>query len=449
MKRIIVAFLCAALLAAGLTLPAAAARGCDCGQVVQVYMNGFGSALYYDWDTPEQRRAEMAETGELFPGILKLLGSAALSLVTLNTDFFARGVAGMFMGLMGHLQMDEEGRSIENISVGWKIDEEKDHRESPEYTFHFDYRIDPYEAAAQLNDFIEELCKHTGHKKIALTGFSEGANVVMTYLAVYGSKRLETLILGNGAWQGLTLVGELLTKKIALTGESVTNYLGDLPDESGLLAPVMRLLKRTRLLDFTYPLSKWIVSSMGGIIFEEALIPLFGQWPAIWAFVPGEYYAEARKLIADDPKYAYLLGQSDKYHDEVQAEAENLLTKARKDGVKIAIICGYGFAPIIGTETCDYHTDTMIDTARASGGATVAKYGEKLPGGGSDGDSDRLSPDGIIDAGTCMFPDYTWFFKGLRHDSAPSRELRQWIISSEGQPTVRDNEMFPQFIILE
>ena len=133
---------------------------------------------------------------------------------------------------------------------------------------------------------------------------------------------------------------------------------------------------------------------------------------------------------------------ADHYHNEVQLEAKNLLLQAKEGGVKIAIISGYGHAPIPGTKAQDYHCDNLIDTALASGGATVAPYGKKL----ACGSPDYLSPDGIIDASTCLFPEYTWFIKGLIHESGPTWALRQWIINSNKQPTVHDNTAFPQFM---
>jgi len=444
-RKILSIILCAALLSGFLSLPAnakAAAPACKCGKVVEVFISGFGSSLYYDQGTPEERKAEFTSTENLAADIFKLLGGMMLSMITFNTDHLADGVSNLIWGMLGHVRLDERGKSVEPIGSHWNIDYEKDHTESPSYGFSYDFRIDPFEAAAQLNEFIEALCKHTGHKTVAVTAFSEGADVAMTYLSVYGHKRLNTLMLTNGAWQGLTLVGELFSNKLALSGKSLTNYLGGMSDDSGLLKPFMMFLQRAHVLDFTEPLGKWIVRTMGDRIFEKSLLPLFGQWPAMWAFVPAEYFDSASEMLRHDAKYEYMLGQVEKYSFKVQRKAEQLLKAAAKDGVKIAVIAGYGFAPIIGTEAQDYQTDSMIDTARMSGGATVAKYGETLP----PSDSKYRSPDGIIDASTCMFPDYTWFYVGRGHDSGASDALRKWIVYSKKQPTVRDNPAFPQFM---
>jgi len=443
LRQALAVLLGAALLAAALALPAGAAQGCSCGEVLQVFVDGFGgNALYYNEGTPEQREVSIAVTDNLVTDILKTLGWLALMPVVGGGKSVSNAFDAVLGGVMGHLRMDEQGRSVEPITANWRIDREKDHREKPEYKFQYDWRGDPFEAAAGLNEFIKALCAHTGHKKIALTGFSEGAVVAMTYLKVYGSSRLETLLLVNGAWQGLQMVGELFNGDIALSGTSVTNYIANYDDGSGQLRRAMDVVRRLRLLDFTAPLGRGLVAAGGDALFDNMVIPLFGQMPVIWTFTPTEYYAGARKALEGDPKYKALLEKTDRYQYEVQAQARQLLQKARRDGVKVAVVCGYGMAPIPATKSQDYHTDTLIDTARASGGATVAPFGETLP----PSNSKYRSPDGVIDASTCMFPDYTWFVHGLDHKGGPTKELRMWLIHSAKQPTVWSNPDFPQFM---
>ncbi|MCL2300779.1 MAG: hypothetical protein FWC27_11625 [Firmicutes bacterium] len=444
MKQVLAFLLCAALLAAVLALPAGAAQACGCGEVLQVFVDGFGgNALFYDEGTPEQREVGLAVTDNLAGDIFKALGWLALTPVSRGGKSIANAFGAVLGGMMGHLAMDERGRSVEPITAHWKIDKKKDHTKNPEYKYEYDWRGDPFEAAAGLNDFIKALCAHTGHKKIALTGFSEGSAVAMTYLKQYGSSRLEALLLVNGAWQGLQMVGELLTGQVELSGPAVTNYIANYDDGSGSLRRGMDLVRRLHLLDFTAPLGRGLVAAGGDALYFDVLNPLFGQMPVIWTFTPADYYRDARAMmLGDETKYKALLEKTDRYQYEVQARAHQLLEKARKDGVKIAVVCGYGSAPIPATKSKYYQTDSLIDTARASGGATVAPFGETLP----PSNSKYRSPDGIIDAATCMYPDYTWFMKDTLHKAAPTKELRMWLIHSKKQPTVWANPAFPQYL---
>ena len=441
-KQILCAALCVCLLAAAAAVPASA-KTCNCGETVQIFTDGFGSPLYYNFGTPEQETAGMGRTDNLAFGIGRLFRGVRRGVWQRSWDPVASGIGSLVYSIMGHLAMDEQGRSIAPITNHWRLDYAQDHTKNPNYNFHYDFRIDPFEAAAQLNEFIEEIVKVTGHSKIALTGCSEGAVVTMTYLKVYGTRRLETLILLNAAWQGLTLVGELFTDKFGISGESVTGYIANNDDGSGSLKRAMSLLQKSHLLDFLEPLGEGVLDVMGAQIYDEVLLPLFGSMPILWAFVPGEYYAEARKLIAGKPEFAPLLAKADKYQHEVQAKSKQLLQNARSRGVKVAIIAAYGMNPIPVSQNSRYQNDSMIDTAYEAGGATAASLGQTLP----PSDSKYRSPDGIFDASSCMFPDQTWFVKNCAHSSGPSRELRDWIIHSKKQPTVWTSEQWPQYLV--
>ena len=441
LRQILCAVLCAAMLLGAAAIPAEA-KSCNCGEVVQIFMDGFGSTLYYDYGTPEQRKAEMAEMDDLAFGIGRVFRGVRLSVWERSWDPLAGGLGEMFMGIMGHLRMDLQGNSVEPITNHWRLNPEQDHRESPQYYFNYDFRIDPFEAAKQLNEFVEAIIKATGHSKIALTGSSEGAIVTMTYLKVYGTKRLETLILLNGAHMGLTLVGELFTDKFALSGPAIANFIADNDDGSGNLKLAMRLLEMSRVLDIAGPLGRGIMGAMGERLYADTLIPLFGQMPILWAFVPTEYYPQARKLLSD-PKYATLLAMADKYHKEVMSQADALLKNARAKGVKVALISHYGLHPIPVTENSSYQCDSLIDTVFEASGGIAAPIGQTLP----PSDSKYRSPDGIVDAATCVLPDQTWFIKGAVHESGPSRELRDWIIHSKKQPTVWDSPEWPQWLV--
>jgi pimeloyl-ACP methyl ester carboxylesterase len=443
-RRILSMLICACLLAAAAIIPAQA-KSCGCGEVVQIYMDGFGSTLYYNYGTPEQEEAGMSRTDNLAGGIWDVVEGAGRSVLQWSWAPFAGGAGSLVKSIVGHLAMDAQGRSIEPITNHWRLDPAQDHRENPEYYFNYDFRIDPYEAAAQLNEFIEAVCKQTGHGKLAVTGSSEGAIVCMTYLKVYGSKRLDTLILVNGAWQGLTLVGELFTGKAGVSGAAVANYISNNDDGSGRLKLAMALLRGSRLLDFLEPLGDGLIDRVGDQLYAEALIPLFGTMPILWAFVPQAYYPEARKLIAGDPQYKKLLARADKYHNEVQSQAGRLLKNAMSQGVKVAVIASYGLYPMPVTKNSAYQSDGFLDSAYEAGGATAAPIGGTLPL--SNVNLKYRSPDGLFDAYTCLFPDQTWFVKNSGHDSGPSRALRQWIIHSKRQPTVWSGGEWPQYLI--
>ena len=444
-RRFAAALLSLAMLWAVFCVPAEAASKCGCGEVVQVWVDGFGQALYYGEGTPEEREAGTIHTDGILPS-LKWVGiGAALGLRYRSWLPVAGGIGQILYGMMGHLRMDAQGNSVEPLTSTWIIDEDqvKDHKDEPEFWFRYDYRLDPFKIAAQLNDFIEALCKKTGHSKVAITGHSEGTNIVMTYVSVYGTKRLETIILANGGWNGLKIAADLFRRQFAIDPRALANMLGDLDDGSGTVRALMELLYAMHLLDFTSGLGDFIAGNLMDPLFQTTLVPMLMTMPAVWAFVPPEAFGEAIKLLGDDPKYATVRAGAQRYQREVMTQGPALLKRAKANGVKVAVIASYQFAPVPVTADAFYHSDRFIDTASASGGATVASFGQVLP----PSSSKYRSSDGIIDASTCVLPDQTWFVKYNWHNPDCLEELRQWIIHSKKYPTVFANPDFPQFLM--
>jgi len=434
-----------ALLLPVFALPAQAAAPCGCGEVIQVWADGFGQALYYHEGTPDEEKAELFTTDNLMDGLKELLRGIGRSILCRSWDPLARGIAELAMGMLGHLRLDLHGQSIAPIGSHWVIDDNQaaNHAGRANFSFRYDYRMDPFELADQLDAYIEALCLKTGHDTIALFGHSEGANVVMTYVRVHGTGRLETLILGNAGWRGLSLAGQLFAKAFALDPAAITNYIAFYDDGSGLLRAGMDLLRTSRLLNFTPALGRGLTKTLLDPLFEHILVPLFCRMPAIWAFVPDAYFARALKVLGDDPDHAELKEKAIKYHEEVFIPAPDLLRQAQADGVRVAVIAAYGPPPLPLTKDVTYLSDSLIDTASMSGGATTAPIGQTLP----PGNPTYRSPDNLIDAATCALPDQTWFIKYNGHDAHPGAALRRWITYNDAaHPTVFDDADFPQYL---
>jgi len=443
MKRLLAILLCLCMLAVLIPAHSAAASvDCDCGEIVHVWIDGFGQALFYDEGTPEESRASKSDTSNLARDVLGLFPGVLRSVVAFSWEPFIKALSEILLNVMVYYRLDENGVSAAPITSHWILDPEQDHETNPKYSFRYDFRMDPFDIAEQLDDFIETLCAQTGHSKIALTGCSEGAVVAMAYLKEYGSKgRLDSLLIVNGSWQGLTLVGQLLTKQFEISGPGLTNYLANEADD--LMIAGMDLLRTSRLLNFLPGLCGLMMRTLGDPIYANAIMPLFGHMPAIWAFVPDEYYEGAiQAMLGSDPKYDGLRARIDRYHYGVMMEIPALLEKAMAGGTKVSVVASYGLAPMPFTQDTLYQSDGFVDSAREAGGATYAPLGQTLPPSGSE----YRSPDGVFDAATCILPDQTWFIKYNSHSAGCMGELIDWILHSQAQPTVWQNPAFPQYL---
>jgi len=439
-KRIIAVVTSVVLVAAVILLPVAASSrnsGCGCGQVLQVWVDGFGQPLFWEEGTADELVQGPLRFDEILPnvpaflrGALNTVASVRLREPFIDFDPLAQGISELAQGVLGHLQMDEFGQSVYPISARWVIDPDQCHTEEPEFWFRFDYRQCPYVVASELNEFIETLVEQTGHQSVALTSHSQGGVIAMTYLAVYGSDRLDTLILANSGWQGLGLVGQLFTGQFTLSGESLAAFTG------------LGLLEHDAVASLISYVSNFISNALMEPLFEHFITPVLVQMPAVWAFVTEEYFSQAVAQFSDNPAMADLLATATRHHNEVMLRMEYLITQAMANGTHVAVIASYGNPSIPVTPGQLHHGDSILETHRKSGGATVAPFGKTLPAG----EGRHRSPDNIIDASTAMLPDNTWFVYANGHNPNTMHDLRMWIIHADVQPTVWQNPAFPQFL---
>ncbi|MDR1463758.1 MAG: hypothetical protein LBJ11_00465 [Oscillospiraceae bacterium] len=445
-KQLLCVCLAAVLLTVGLPLWAASvpSESCGCGVTPRIYVDGFGSEIYYNQGTPEQTNVPTVVTDDLARTILlRTLPQLTAAAATRDWDRAADGLGLIFDSLLGHLRCDKEGNSVGPITARPTLDPAQNHTENPNYTFRYDWRLDPLTAAEQLHDFIGEVRAATGHENINLTAVSEGGIVALSYLALYQTESLESLALMISAHGGLTMVGELFNRNLALDAQRVTDYLAQ-TDDGGLLTALLDVLQQSGLMQPVLSLAVDIISHCKDRLFDNTLLPLLGQMPAIWAFVPPEYYDDARASMFGGKKgYDVLLEKIDRYHDLVGSRSTQLLRDAAASGLKIGVIACYGMAAIPAIPGADYQSDSLIDTARSSGGATVARHYQTLP----ESNSPYRSPDGIIDAATCALPDQTWFVRGNSHDAGPMMAWRDWLFAADEPVTIRSDPRFPQYFL--
>ncbi len=326
------------------------------------------------------------------------------------------------------------------------------------FFFNYDWRDDPLKHADRLNEMVKHVKETTDCDRIALAAFSMGGTVTMSYLYKYGSADLDTLIMCSTAFQGTSCVGSLLSADFSLslyelllrlalltrdnTWENVIMYLNDALEASGINAS---------LEDF----ANGITDNLLDRIYDEILIPVFGYMPGLWALVPDNNYEAAKAWMLDTAENSKLIEKIDEYHYNVQQDAENLLKKAQKD-TNVYILAQYNWPTLpISESVASQNSDNLIDVEYASGGAISAPLGgtlgedyeQKIPS-----ETNYLSADGMIDASTCILPEYTWFFRDMGHVDYPYGESTDFIMllaESEEYLNIHSREEYPQFMVYD
>ena len=428
-------------------------NGCSCNNTPVVFVDGIGGALYQVKEDGTRERVFTPDDEVIKNTVLNLLPYLPLMFFGPTTGVFERALTKAACELFEPLRCDENGNSVYDIRPGSSTPVKKESHNDPEhrYQFAYDWRLDPLTNAQLLDKYIDQVRSETGHDKIILESYSEGGEICLAYVGQFGGSKIEKYVTLCSAFQGVSVVGYVFNGKINVDARQTYNFLNSiLPAMFGKNKAMNVAVKAARYTGLLAGLCRAVnrmIKNDYESFYNDFALPYFGLMPGIADFLPQDFYGEVREKLSD-PKYKNFVDRVDRYH-QIQADAKQVLGEAVEGGMKICIVSNYGcFAmPFVGRN--DYQSDTLIDSAHSSGGATLAPVGRTLGEGYvqkvQDG-HDHLAPDGSGDASTCMFPEYTWLVRDFCHWNRPD-ELMSWIIRYDGQPTVFTDERYPQFLV--
>lgn len=327
-----------------------------------------------------------------------------------------------------------------------------------DYMFKYDPRLDPWETAEELSDYIKDVLTATGKKKVNLVGRCMGACFISAYLCRYGRSKVDTVIYYASAAKGSKICSELFSGKIKFDTTTINNYatenMGD--DEiSALLASVVNVTYTLNMLSMGTEFATDVFEQLSAEVFPSLLRRTYANMPSYWAMVGEEDYEDAKKFVFGgcEKDYAELIKKIDNYHNKVKKPLDSKLKEFKKSGMKVAVIAKYNLPLIPLIESSTVQADGMVSITESSFGAKGAEYGKTLSNtylasARKKGTIDYISKDLIVDASKCLFPDYTWFIRDIAHDEIPSviDTLMLKILRSKGQKTVRSFEGYPQFM---
>lgn len=430
------------------------AQGCDCGKAPVVFVEGIGTTLYIWEDSGERKTVFPMSTDVIFTSLAKFVPAAVVASLFGGWSGFSKSLSVFVCDIFSEIDCDENGDSVLPVVAHPPVDADiAEHLYGENiYSFRYDWRLDPYVIAAELDEYIDAVIAATGHEKVVLSAYSEGGEVTLAYLDAYGSDKLERYVAQCSAFQGLTLIGEVFTNNVGVKGKVLADFLVSVVSSTGADDGVVTLLDILRYTG-VYSLFALLLDSVLENCFDDIYATLardvFACMPGIFGFVPAEYFDKAVDMLFghDKAKYATLIERITRYHN-AQVNAKSIIEKAIDNGVAVAFVSNYGVGsmPLLGDKI--YQSDMLIDSANTAGGATFAPFGEILGNDYKQAVSDghtHISPDGAVDASSCMFPEYTWFISGFTHWNECD-EFVHWLYWCDGQPTVWDNPDYPQFL---
>lgn len=458
LKKIIAVILSVVMIFSATAPAAFAVSGdCNCGVLPTIYVGPLGNSdIYENPDTEEERTLFRPTTDTIVTLVVKLLPAIVGLLVTKDYDSFGNTLIEAVDDAMGAMALDGNGNSAENVSVKLEMPTDPGHGKGLQYYFHYDWRLDPVEIAGQLDDYVQYIKELTGHDQVNFRASSMGGVVTLAYFNEYGYEDVDACIFQSCPLLGTDVAGDLLSRKLALDSRALLDYATDgyPPFNTGdtMLWFLFNFLYYSGLVDIVLGAGETLLDELETKVFDELLTPVFGTLLGLWAFVPDRSYEEAKAINLDPETQAGLIAKADYYHYNIQCRADEILNGAIDNGVRVMIVAGYNIQRTPLVESLDNNSDATVDTKYASAGATVAPLngtlGEDYVQCNDDCGHNHLSPDGVIDASTCILPEHTWFIKDMLHSNAHDgiMEMYYWFMYSDEYYDVWSNPMYTQFL---
>lgn len=475
MKKFLSVFLCAVMLFA-FTAPSYAANMSE--DVPFVLVTGMNVLpLYKDYGTNSQQKVWPMTSSSVMSLASKLV--LPLTRLALTKDYaaFNKSVLPALCDTFDYMRCDDNGDSVYDIATPLfpksmaeypelYADEEKDEQgilnaacqkygAENVYFLNYDWRLDPLEHADSLNEMIEYVKKDRSCDKVNLACCSMGGTVTMSYLYKYGSASVKNLMILSTAFQGVTAVGDMFGGELYVDKDSALRRVinlgkGDLKEF--IFEALTYAADKAGLADWACELANGLIDGMGDELYDGFLKEIFGTMPGIWDLVAAEDYEDSKAYMLDSDKNSFLISRTDEYIYSVQSKAKAILDKAKQSGANVYVVCQYNMQALPVSHNSALNNDLLIDVKYASGGAICADLGQKLGDGYVQAINDshnHVSPDNVIDASTCMYPENTWFIKDQAHVDYNVGETTDFIFTladSNKQLTVFDYSDYTQFM---
>ncbi len=474
MKKVISLVLAAAMLFSFAVPSFAAEEKHDpksCKNIPVVLVRGMDfDGLYLDYGTENQQLAINTNAKMIVSGVLKTLGK---SIFNLSLDDFMAGVEELVCDIFGYLTIDENGNSAYNVTAPEYLESADNYDElcngegaelgmvracietfgdGHTYYVNYDWRLDPYVVADDINAAVKTTIKNTGHDKVNLVCCSMGGIMTVAYLTEYGYNDINKCLFMSSTVGGAQVASDLLCGKVDITANNLYNLLKNAVKDKKGLSLLVDGLEKAGAFDFLTEITDFILENYKDEVFEKAIIPIFGRTLTLWGLCqPEDYDAAIGYMLGGRTKEnAAFLKRTDALQ-KMMAGKEKLINKMIKSGVKVAVVAHYGTPVVPVYENAHFNGDGVLETYQMSCYATVAPYGENLGDDYKAKNPKYLSPDNTVDLSTALFPEYTYIIKGAPHVSGSYgtdySDFFIWLLSCEGNFYAGVNPKYPQFMI--
>ena len=326
------------------------------------------------------------------------------------------------------------------------------------YFFTFPLISDPMITAAKLDKYIQMVKEQTGKDKVNIVTVSLGGTILTAYLELYKNTNypdINKVLNVVSCLDGTDVMGDFYMRNFNIEDEFFfQEFLPMVMKEMNGYATLGHLINVALKIFPRSVIEAILTAAVDGI-----LDTLMLNCPQFWAMIPKDRYDDVinkYSFIKNDPEYSRLYATIEKFQ-QARLNLKDNLIKLNKQGALVHNVCGYNldysaqdycfFAAMKSSLTTN--SDAIIDIDSTSLGATYAKAGEVLSEEYiATRDPKYISPDGSVDASTCLFPDNVWFFQGQHHEVGRNDVIIKLIAklaSNQINSTADMPDKFPQF----
>ncbi|MGN0448181.1 MAG: hypothetical protein ACI4GC_06500 [Acutalibacteraceae bacterium] len=340
----------------------------------------------------------------------------------------------------------------------------------PVYRAHFDWRLSPITLAQDVHEAIDVILAKTGASKVNLVSRCLATNIAAAYMSMYGDEcKVNECVYYAAAIDGIGLLNAMFTGNIKIDPQSLdcfATYFTSLEGNGALLGDDSTTELVVALLTLIYNVEQLgygmnVIQKLFDAIQEVALPKItkacYATFPSYWSMTSADHIQKGLEFTFDTEEskstYAGLIEKINNYYD-LQVNFHDTFAEQQINGIaSYSVIAKYGFPLIPLSSDAREESDVFVTTNKMSLGATCADSNGVL----SDSyiatveNKAYVSVDKKIDASTCLFPERTWFVKGLEHKAFPDcvNDLIIMICNSNGTMTVNTDENYTQFLQYE
>lgn len=431
-------------------------------------------ALYTDYGTPEQTPAVPPITAG---GIASALFKAVVSGIKhLSVDRAASEIFDYAAGIMGNLACNKNGESVYDLGLnrfplsagnyeeqlitggGWGVEEgivksaAERYGADKTYYFTYDWRLNPLDICDEINDMVNRALAEHNTSKVNLVCASMGGLEAVAYLSKYGYEKVNKCIFLSSTFYGVYVASDLFCGRVMISEPALYNFLMNKTRDNRALNITVNILHKTGMLKLASSYAGRLIDRYKDRVYSEYLRDIIATMPVFWGLVQPEDYEQALNTMfgGHEEEYAGIIAISRQLQAMMNGR-DSLLKEAAANGVQFAVVANYNSPAMPIYEKAWANSDGGLETALVSGGAVVAGFGKTLGADYTAANPAYISPDNVIDASACLFPDSTWFVKDGEHVACSYgteySDFLFWMLDCQGQPTVTGNPRYPQFLV--